>query len=140
MAGPDIPLLSTRRYDELAAGDAWGPFPQRLDAAACDRLRREPGVVVAGAEAPPGILPALCLWGLRRALDGIIPGGVLTRQYFRELAPAPRPGLFEVGVRVTEQQRGPRGLHTSFVFPISQDGVLIAIAEWTIRAAPEEQS
>ena len=128
-----VPALSTRRYEELAVGERFGPFVEPLAAGVADAVRGEIGVHVAGAGAPLGVLPLITLRVLRRALDGIVPGGVLVHQSFTVTGPLPASGDLEVGVSVTAQDRHPRGLQTTFCFALAHAGALAAVVEWTIR-------
>lgn len=117
----DVPLLSQTTYEQLSAGDRWGPFTEDLDAETLDALP-------AG-----GVLPLLTLRILRRALDGVPPGGVLVRQSFavkRELVPGP----VDVDVFVSARQQPPSGLYTTFTFGLSQDGAAAALVDWMILA------
>lgn len=132
----DVPLLSERRYEELAVGDRWGPFPDRLDGALCDALRgpvgAHDGPAHGAATAPLGVLPLLTLRALRRALAGIIPGGVLVRQSFSTFAPLPATGEVTVDAAVTHRRRAGNGLHTTFAFTLRSGGRTAAVVEWTI--------
>ena len=116
----DVPLLSQTTYGDLAVGDAWGPFTERLD--------EETGEALA-----EGVLPLLTLRVLRRALGGIPPGGVLVRQHF-EVRATLEPGDVDIDVRVTGQQQPPSGLYTTFTFALEQGGALAAVVDWMILA------
>ena len=107
-----VPALSALRYAELSPGDAFGPFTEPLAQATSDGLRGELGASSPGRLAPPGVLPLLTLRLLRRALRGIIPGGVLTRQRFVAHAELPAAGeiVAEVWVAVAVPV-GPRPVH-----------------------------
>ena len=107
-----VPELSVRRFDELQPGEAFGPFTEPLPA--------------------PDRLPLLTLRVLRRALHGIIPGGVLTRQRFAIHRALPAEGEVGVLVRVGEQRRARAGLFTSFTFELRDQEALCAVVEWTI--------
>lgn len=133
----DVPLLSDRRYADLAVGDRWGPFADRLEPALCDALRGpvgEDGPAAGAATAPLGVLGLLTLRALRRALAGIIPGGVLVRQTFSSLEPLPAAGDVAVEAAVTAQHRGRGGLHTTFAFTVRAGDRTAAVVEWTILA------
>jgi hypothetical protein len=132
----DVPLLSDRAYADLAVGDRWGPFTERLEAATSDALRGPVGETTAGggAAAPLGVLPLLTLRVLRRALRGIIPGGVLARQSFALTDTLPARGDVAVGVAVTAQQHRPSGFYTTFTFTLAARDRTVAIVEWTILA------
>jgi hypothetical protein len=113
-----VPELSARRFDDLQPGEAFGPFTEPLPAP--DRL------------ALPDRLPLLTLRVLRRALHGIIPGGVLTQQRFAIHRALPAEGEVGVLVRVGEQRRARAGLFTSFTFELRDQEALCAVVEWTI--------
>lgn len=134
----NVPLFSERSYDELSVGDRWGPFVESLDQATSDELRGAIGCSSPGAGAPLGVLPLLTLRVLRRALDGIIPGGVLARQTFSVFAAIPAAADVEVTVAVTGQQRRPSGFYTTFAFTLSCEGSVRAMAEWMIIAPQTE--
>ena len=104
------PLFSERSYDELSVGDRWGPFVESLDQATSDELRGAIGTTAPGAGAPLGVLPLVTLRVLRRALEGIIPGGVLARQTFSVFDELPAAGDISVMVSLSGQQRRPSGL------------------------------
>ena len=127
-----VPALSTLRYAELSPGDAFGPFSEPLAQATSDGLRGELGASSPGRLAPPGVLPLLTLRLLRRALRGIIPGGVLTRQRFVAHAELPAAAEIVAEVWVASQSRSERGLFTSFTFALHHEGALAAVVEWTI--------
>ena len=78
------------------------------------------------------MLPLLTLRLLRRALRGIIPGGVLTRQRFVAHAELPAAAEIVAEVWVASQSRSERGLFTSFTFALHHEGALAAVVEWTI--------
>jgi hypothetical protein len=132
----DAPRFSDRSYEELSVGERWGPFVESLDQATSDGLRGAVGAAAAGAHAPLGILPLLTLRVLRRALDGIIPGGVLIRQSFTVLDRLPAAGEVALDVAVTAQQRRPSGFYTTFAFTLSHGGGVAATVEWMILAPP----
>ena len=98
-----VPALSALRYAELSPGDAFGPFTEPLAQATSDALRGELGASSPGRLAPPGVLPLLTLRLLRRALRGIIPGGVLTRQRFVAHAELPAAAEIVADVWVASQ-------------------------------------
>lgn len=129
-----VPEISTVTYDRLAVGDRFGPFTEAFVQRTSDVLRGSVGTAVAGPDAPPGILPLVTLRVLRRALDGIVPGGVLTRQRFALHADMPAAAEVQVDVRVSDQARRPSGLYTTFTFALRHDEALAAVVEWTILA------
>jgi hypothetical protein len=135
-----VPEFSDRSYDELSIGDRWGPFVESLDQGTSDELRGAIGQSSAGASAPLGVLPLITLRALRRALEGIIPGGVLARQTFSVLDPIPAAADVEVMVAVTGQQQRSSGFYTTFAFTLSAEGAVRAIAEWMIIAPPKESA
>jgi hypothetical protein len=135
----NVPLFSERSYDELSVGDRWGPFVESLDQATSDELRGAIGNSAPGADAPPGVLPLLTLRVLRRALDGIISGGVLARQTFSVFDQLPAAGDISVVVSVSGQQRRPSGFYTTFAFTLSCEDSVRAIVEWMI-IAPQTES
>jgi hypothetical protein len=130
----NVPLFSERSYDELSVGDRWGPFVESLDQATSDELRGAIGDTAPGAGAPLGVLPLLTLRVLRRALEGIIPGGVLARQTFSVFDELPAAGDISVTVALTGQQRRPSGFYTTFAFTLSCEDSVRAIVEWMIIA------
>jgi hypothetical protein len=134
----DVPLFTDRRYEELSVGDRWGPFVDELDAAASDGLRGAVGAAAPGENAPLGVLPLLTLRALRRALDGIIPGGVLIRQSFTVVDSLPAAGEVTIDVALTAQQQRPSGFYSTFAFALRRDGSVAAIVEWMILAPPAE--
>jgi hypothetical protein len=133
----DVPTLSARRYEQLRVGERWGPFTERLDRAASDRLRGALCAPSAGDAAPVGVLPLLTLRALRRALAGIVPGGVLIRQHLSLLEPIPSEALVSTTVWVLALQERPSGHYTTFAFTIEHDGRAKAHAEWVILAHRE---
>jgi len=129
------PRLSSVRYQDLAVGRRFGPFAERLDQAASDALRGEVGVSRAGTEAPLGVLPLLTLRVLRRALGGIVPGGVLLGLHVTTVEGLPAAGAVDVDVHVSDQRRRPDGgLSTTFTFALAAEGRVRAIVDWTILA------
>lgn len=130
----DVPEISQRSYQELSVGDRWGPFVESLDQATSDELRGAIGHSRAGAHAPLGVLPLLTLRALRRALDGIIAGGVLARQTFAVYDELAAEAEIAVEVAVTNQQQRRSGFYTTFAFTLSSAGHVRAIAEWMIIA------
>jgi hypothetical protein len=134
----NVPEFSERSYDELSVGDRFGPFTESLDQGTSDELRGAIGATSSGAAAPLGTLPLITLRALRRALDGIIPGGVLARQTFSVLDPIPAAADVDVMVTVTNQQQRSSGFYTTFGFELSCHGAVRAIAEWMIIAPPKE--
>ena len=135
----DVPLFSERSYDQLSVGDSWGPFVESLDQATSDELRGAIGSSSPGASAPLGALPLLTLRVLRRALDGIIAGGVLARQTFSVVRPIPAAADVEVTVTVTGQQQRSSGFYTTFAFTLSSESAVRAVVEWMI-IAPEARN
>jgi hypothetical protein len=135
----DAPRFSDRSYEELSVGEHWGPFVESLDQATSDGLRGAVGAGAPGTHAPLGILPLLTLRVLRRALDGIIPGGVLIRQSFSVVDRLPAAGEVALDVAVTAQQRRPSGFYTTFAFTLSHAGGVAAIVEWMILAPPPSE-
>ena len=134
----DVPLFSDMSYEQLSVGDRWGPFVESLDQATSDELRGSIGSSSPGAGAPLGVLPLITLRVLRRALGGIIPGGVLARQTFSVLQPLPAAAPVSVDIWVSAQQRRPSGFYTTFAFALSHDGQVGATAEWMILAPRPE--
>jgi hypothetical protein len=132
----DVPQFSERSYQELSVGDRWGPFVESLDRGTSDELRGAIGTTAPGADAPWGVLPLLTLRVLRRALCGIIAGGVLARQTFSVVQPIPARADVEVTVAVTGQQQRSSGFYTTFAFTLSCEGAVHAIVEWMIIAPP----
>lgn len=133
MSPPDEPQrLSDVRYQDLVVGQRWGPFTERLEQEVSDALRDEVGASRPGDEAPLGVLPLLTLRVLRRALDGIVPGGVLAGQHFTTLAALPAAGDVDVDVWVSDQRRRPNGFFITFTFSLAADGQVRALADWTI--------
>jgi hypothetical protein len=130
----DVPLYSELSYASLAVGDRWGPFADTIDQETSDGLRGALGQPRPGATAPLGVLPLLTLRALRRALCGIIPGGVLVRQRFCAVDTLPAQGRVDIEVWVSAQQRRPSGLYTTFAFGLSSGGRTPALVEWTILA------
>jgi len=124
-AGP--PRLSAVRYRDLRVGRRWGPFREALAA--------EDSTALPGG----GVLPLLTLRVLRRALDGIPPGGVLAEQRFAVLGPLPPAGDVDVEVEVVAQAERSSGLATTFAFALVHEGAPCARAEWTILAPPEDE-
>jgi hypothetical protein len=131
----DVPLFSDGAYEDLVVGDHWGPFAERLDQATSDALRGPVGEAApSGAAAPLGVLPLLTLRVLRRALRGIIPGGVLARQSFSAVDALPAAGEVAIDVAVTAQQHRPSGFYTTFTFTLRARDRTVAVVEWTILA------
>jgi hypothetical protein len=135
-ADQDPPLISELRYEDLSVGQRWGPFTERLEGDASDRLRGAMGTRTAGAQAPAGVLPVLSLRVLRRALQGIPAGGVLVRQRFASYLPLASEADVTAQISLVDQRRRPSGLYTTFVMAFADDDALAAVAEWTILAAP----
>ena len=136
MSDPGTPLYSDLSYEDLALGDRWGPFVEVLDRETSDRLRGSLGVQQRGETAPLGVLPLLTLRVLRRALRGIIPGGVLFRQHFSSVDALPAEGEIAVAVWVSAREQRPSGLYTTFAFALTHAGRTPALVEWTILAPP----
>jgi hypothetical protein len=135
-AASDPPLISEVRYEDLAVGQRWGPFTEALSVDTSDRLRGAVGTRAAGDAAPPGALPVVSLWALRRALWGIPAGGILVRQRFVTWIPLASEGEITVEVELVDHRHRRGGLYTTFLFAFSQHGNLTATAEWTILAPP----
>lgn len=133
-----VPRTSTLRFGDLAVGQTWGPFAEPLTAATSDRVRTRVGVAEPGAGAPLGVLPLLTLRALRRALRGIIPGGVLVRQTFTAADRLPAAGTVDVHVWVSEQRARRSGLYTTFTFALAHEARTPAVVEWTILAPPDD--
>ena len=133
----DVPALSGRAYEDLRLGDRWGPFTERLDRETSDRLRGALSAPAPGDTAPLGVLPLLTLRALRRALDGIIAGGVLIRQHFSLLEPIPADAEIATTVWVLALQQRPSGHYTTFGFSLEHDGRAKAHVEWMILAPQE---
>jgi|tagenome__1003787_1003787.scaffolds.fasta_scaffold20515316_2 hypothetical protein len=129
-----VPEISSTTYDRLAVGDRFGPFEESFAQRTSDALRGPVGTSLAGAHAPPGMLPLVTLRALRRALNGIVPGGVLTRQRFVIHADLPAAADVGIEVRVSDQAQRPSGLYTTFTFALRHGGSLAAVVEWTILA------
>lgn len=134
-----MPLFSELRYESLAVGDRWGPFVDSLDREASDRLRGSLGNAVTGTVAPLGVLPLLTLRALRRALGGIVPGGVLIRQHFSLAESFPADAETETVVWVSAQQQRPSGFYTTFSFEIAHANRTKAAVEWMILAPPSDE-
>jgi hypothetical protein len=135
----NVPAFSELSYEQLSVGDRWGPFVESLDQATSDELRGAIGTSSPGAGAPLGVLPLLTLRVLRRALEGIIPGGVLARQTFSVFDEFPAAGDISITVSLSGQQRRPSGFYTTFAFTLSCEGSVRAMAEWMI-IAPQTES
>ncbi|MCW2953408.1 MAG: hypothetical protein JWQ48_2578 [Conexibacter sp.] len=133
-----VPQFSEVHYADLSVGDRWGPFVERLAQRTSDGLRGAIGTHAEGTSAPLGVLPLLTLRVLRRALNGIIPGGVLARQHFSAIDALPAEGEVAIEMWVSAQQRRPSGLYTTFTFSFAYDERVPAIVEWMIIAPPEE--
>ncbi len=132
MAG--APELSSLSYDEMFVGQRWGPFTESLDRELCDQLRGEIGAETPGKTAPPGVIPVISLRSMRRAFEGIIPGGVLARQRFSTWIPLKIGEPIEIDLQVVDQRRRHSGLYSTLLFTMTQNEGLVAIAEWTILA------
>jgi hypothetical protein len=134
----DVPQFSELSYEQLSVGDRWGPFVESLDQDTSDGLRGAIGSSAPGDGAPLGVLPLITLRVLRRALRGLIPGGVLARQTFSVLHPLPAAGPVFVEVSVNAQQRRPSGFYTTFLFVLSHEELAHATVEWMILAPKRE--
>lgn len=135
-----VPEISDRRYQELTVGERFGPFTEEVPATDADRLRGPVGEARPGSGAPLGILPMITLRALRRALDGIIPGGVLISQRFTVHAQLPAAVELEVQVTVSAQERRGERVDTTFTFACRYQDRLAAVVEWTIMAPPPVRS
>jgi hypothetical protein len=129
-----VPLFSDLRYEDLWLGQRWGPFVEPLEQATSDGLRGALAETSPGSEAPLGALPLLTLRALRRALGGIIPGGVLIRQTFSVVDRLPASCEVAIDVSITAQDRRPSGFYTTFSFTLSRGGTVAAVVEWMILA------
>ena len=136
----DVPAITDRRYQDFTVGEHWGPFPDELDQDSSDALRGAVGAAGSGANAPLGVLPMLTLRALRRALQGIVPGGVLIRQSFTVVDRLPAAGRVDVAVALTAQQQRPSGFYSTFAFTLSHESAVAAIVEWMILAPPEAEA
>ncbi len=132
----ESPTISSLTYERMSVGQRWGPFIEVVSKELCDRLRGEVGTEAPGETAPPGVIPVISLWSMRRAFEGIIAGGVLTRQRFSTWIPLTPEDPIEVEVQVVDQRRRRSGLYSTLLFTMNQNGGLAAIAEWTILAPP----
>jgi hypothetical protein len=135
-----VPEISDRHYEELTVGERFGPFTEEVPATDADRLRGPVGEARSGSGAPLGILPMITLRALRRALDGIIPGGVLISQRFTVHAELPAAVELEVQVTVSAQERRGERVDTTFTFACRHQDRLAAVVEWTIMAPPPVRS
>ena len=133
----DVPAITDRRYQDFTVGEHWGPFSDELDQGSSDALRGAVGAGRSGEAAPLGVLPMLTLRALRRALQGIVPGGVLIRQSFTVVDRLPSAGWVDVAVTLTAQQQRPSGFYSTFAFTLSHDDNVVAVVEWMILAPPE---
>jgi hypothetical protein len=136
MSLADVPEISNWRYEDLEVGERFGPFTERLDPELSAQLRGEVGRSEPGGRAPYGVLPLITLRSLRRALEGIIPGGVLMGQHFAIHAPIPADASLEVGVAVSRMLRRGERLFTTFTFDLRCEDRLAAVVDWTILAPP----
>jgi hypothetical protein len=135
----DVPAFSQARYADLAVGDRWGPFEDRLSAEDAAALRGAVGVATPGPRAPLGVLPLLTLRALRRALRGIIPGGVLMGQRFAVMEALPADATVSTEVWVSRRRARPGAPSlTTFTFAVAHDGRPKAMVDWTIRAPASE--
>jgi hypothetical protein len=129
-----IPLFSDLSYEDLWLGQRFGPFAEPIEQTTSDGLRGALDAGAPGGEAPLGILPLLTLRALRRALNGIIPGGVLIRQSFSGVERLPAACEVAIDVAIAAQDRRPSGFYTTFSFTLSRGGAVAAIVEWMILA------
>ena len=129
-----VPLFSDLHYEDLWLGQRWGPFAEPVSQAMSDGLRGAIGESSSCGEAPLGVLPLLTLRALRRALDGIIPGGVLIRQSFSVADRLPAECEVAIDVSIAAQDRRPSGFYTTFSFTLSRGRAVAAIVEWLILA------
>ena len=129
-----VPLFSDLSYEDLWLGQRFGPFAEPIEQATSDGLRGALDASGPGSEAPLGILPLLTLRALRRALNGIIPGGVLIRQSFSVVERLPAACEVAIDVAIVGQDRRPSGFYTTFSFTLSRGGAVAAIVEWMILA------
>lgn len=114
-----VALLSTTKYEDLAMGDAWGPFAEAVLPEDVEQLG-------------DGVLALVTLRVLRRSLDGIPPGGVLTRQHFGIHGELRAGQDVMIDVRLNGQHHGRGGLSSTFTFALTQRGALVAVVTWTI--------
>jgi hypothetical protein len=135
----DVPLFSDVRYEDLSVGERWGPFADRLDQGVSDELRGAVGAAAPGTGAPLGVLPLLTLRALRRALHGIVAGGVLVRQHFCVLEALPADAATATDVWISAQQQRHSGCYTTFTFTVAHEGRPKAVVEWVILAQPEPE-
>jgi hypothetical protein len=129
-----VPLFSDLHYEDLWLGQRWGPFVEPVEQATSDGLRGAIESSAPGDEAPLGVLALLTLRALRRALDGIIPGGVLIRQTFSVVDQLPASCEVAIDVSITAQDRRPSGFYTTFSFTLSRGAAVVAVVEWMILA------
>jgi hypothetical protein len=123
----------------MTVGQRWGPFTERLSQEQCDKLRGEIGTETPGETAPPGVMPVISLWTMRRAFEGIIPGGVLARQRFSTWIPLTVADPVEVDLQIVDQRSRRSGLYSTLLFTMRQNEGLAAIVEWTILAPPSAE-
>jgi hypothetical protein len=131
-----VPEISDCRYEDLVLGQRFGPFAERVPSSDSDRLRGAVGEARPGAGAPLGVLPLITLRSLRRALGGIIPGGVLISQRFTVHAELPADVELQVHVAVSALERRGERLDTTFTFACHHAERLAAVVQWTIMAPP----
>lgn len=137
-SGPpqDVPLLSDVIYEDLSVGDRWGPFMEIVDRDTADGLRGQIGSRTSGEGVPLGALPLVTLRVMRRALQGIPPGGVLARLRFSIFDSIEADSPIEVRVWVSDQRRLAPGLFTTLAFSLAQRDAVPAVVEWTVIAPP----
>jgi hypothetical protein len=136
---PETPTISSLTYEEMSVGQRWGPFTEQLGQKLCDQLRGAIGAETEGETAPPGVIPVISLWTMRRAFEGIIPGGVLARQRFSTWIPLTVGDPIDVDVQVVDQRSRRSGLYSTLLFTLRQNEGLAAIVEWTILAPPHAE-
>jgi hypothetical protein len=134
----DVPLFSELSYQDLVIGQRFGPFTESLDQALSDELRGPIGTSTPGDFAPLGVLPLVTLRVLRRAMNGIVAGGVLARQTFSPLDVIPAGAELTADVWVTAQKQRRSGFYTTFTFVLSHDGLPRAVVEWMIIAPKDD--
>jgi hypothetical protein len=137
----DVPAFSQARYADLAVGERWGPFEDRLYAQDAAALRGAVGASSGGGDgrAPLGVLPLLTLRALRRALHGIIPGGVLMGQRFAVMEALPADAVVATEVWVSWRRERPGApCLTTFTFVVAHAGRPKAMVDWTIMAPASE--
>lgn len=132
----DPPRISDVRYEDLEPGVRFGPYAERLERSASDRLRGAVGETKPGELAPAGVVPLLFLKTLRRALGGIPPGGILARQRFEFHRPLPSECTVETEAWVGEQYERRGRFYTVFEFSVRLPGAEPAATGTMVIAAP----